>query len=67
MGPSHIYDIHVHVSQISDTVIQGFSQDFRIGCIGCPIPFHPIALYTKIMDNRVSKIHPDTPLAKGLL
>ena len=43
---------------------QGFSQDFRIGCpkntnlgcIGCPIPFYPIALYTNNMDIRVSKI-----------
>ena len=62
-------------------VKQGFSQDFRIwykntnlGWIGCPIPFHPIALYTKNMDIRVSKIsirvskwHPDTPLAKALM
>ena len=43
---------------------QGFSQYFRIGCpkihiwgdwIGCPTPFHPIALHTKSMDIRASK------------
>ena len=60
---------------------QGFSQYFRIGRpkihiwgeLGVPILFHPIALYTQNMDirvskirNRVSKRHPDTPLAKGL-
>ena len=48
-------------------------QKYIFGWIGCPIPFHPIALYTKNMDSRVSKIskrvskrHPDTPLAKAL-
>ena len=44
------------------------------GLLGVPILFHPIALHTHIMNIRVSKIsngvskrHPDTPLAKGLV
>ena len=57
------------------------SKDTHLGWIGCPILFHPIALYTKNMDirvskisnrvskinNRVSKRHRNNPLANGLL
>ena len=42
-------------------------QNTQLGWIGCPIPFHPIALYTKKNMHiiiRVSKRHLDTPLAK---
>ena len=52
------------ILRLSSPSIQGFSQDFRIGCpkiriwgeLGVPILFHPIALYTKNMNFRVSKI-----------
>ena len=32
------------------------SKNTHLGWIGCPIPFHPIAWYTKNMDIRVSQI-----------
>ena len=53
--------------------LQGFSQNFRIGCskiqiwgeLGVQFLIIPLHYkYTKIMDIRASKRHPDTPLAK---
>ena len=65
------------------TVVQGYSQDFRIGCpkihvcgeLGVQFCFIPLHYTQKNMDIirvskfsiRVSKRHPDAPLAKGLL
>ena len=59
---------------------QRFSQDIIIGCpnihiwgeLGVQFLINPIALYKNMdirvskISNRVSKRHPDTPLAKGL-
>ena len=56
------------LARISELGVQKYTFGGEFG----PIPFHPIALYTKDMDirvskisNRVSKRHPDTLLPSG--
>ena len=68
-----VYDIHIHsraLARISELGV----QKRNLGWTGCPIPFHPIALYTKSMDIKVSKLsdsvskrHTNTPLANGMI
>ena len=74
LGSETLKESYIHWSGLDPAFQNWVSKNTHLGWIGCPILFHPTALYTKYMDIRVSKIsngvsirHPDTTLAKDVI